>query len=98
MSKKPSSRKSKVTRPRRQFSENFKIEAVKMVTEQGYNVAEAARSLGINVNLLHRWKNRLSVQEEETENEELKRLRAENKQLRMERDILKKATAPPQAV
>ncbi len=68
-----------------------------MVTDQDYKVAEAARSLGVNVNQIHRWIRELSKQEDDTANEELKRLRAENKRLRMERDILKKAT-PPQAV
>ena len=84
---------SQSKRTRRNFSDEYKIEAVKMVTEQGYNVTDAAKQLGINPNQLHQWKNKLSEQEESSDNEELTRLRAENKQLRMERDILKKATA-----
>ncbi len=97
MNKKKAANKKATTestskRPRRTFSNEYKIEAVKMVTDQGYKVAEAARSLGIQVNLLHRWKDKFSEQEDDTDNEELKRLRAENKRLRMERDILKKAT------
>jgi len=83
---------STAKRPRRKFSDEYKIEAVKMVTDQGYKVAEAARSLDIQVNLLHRWKDKFSEQEDDTASEELKHLRAENKRLRMERDILKKAT------
>ena len=83
---------------RRNHSDEFKQEAVNLVVEQGYSVAEAARNLGINENLLHKWKRKLVeeaaagslVQEEQAE---LVRLRAENKRLRMERDILKKATA-----
>ena len=84
---------SQSKRTRRTFTDEYKIESVKMVTEQGYNVTDAAKQLGINPNQLHQWKNKLSEQEESSDNEELTRLRAENKQLRMERDILKKATA-----
>ncbi len=43
-------------RKRRNYSNEFKEEAVKLVTEQGYSMAEAARNLGINANLLGRWK------------------------------------------
>ena len=92
MSKKQATSQSTTKRTRRTFDDEYKIEAVKMVTDQGYKVAEAARSLGIQVNLLHRWKDKFSEQVDDTDNEELKHLRAENKRLRMERDILKKAT------
>jgi transposase len=40
----------------RQYTEEFKREAVVLVTEQGYAVTDAARNLGINPNLFHRWK------------------------------------------
>ena len=83
---------------RRKYTEEFKQEAVRLVTVQGYKVSEAARNLGVNANLLSVWKRKYSDQTtntELTENEqmELARLRGENKKLRMERDILKKATA-----
>ncbi len=90
MSQKP---RTTSKRPRRRFSEEFKIEAVKLVTEQKYKVSEAARNLGVADNLLRRWMDKYAEIEDATENEELKRLRAEVKRLRMERDILKKATA-----
>jgi len=93
MSKQKSANRTTAKRQRRSFNDEYKIEAVKMVTEQGYKVAEAARQLGINANLLHRWKDKFSYKEEELESEEVNRLRAEVKRLRMERDILKKATA-----
>jgi len=85
-------------RKRRQHSAEFKLEAVKLVTEQGYSVSEAARNLGLHENLLRTWKKKFEAEandSELTEEErmELARLRAENKRLRMERDILKKATA-----
>ena len=80
-------------------SEEFKREAVKLVTDQGYSIAEAARSLGLDSSLLRSWKLKYASQQNgvpkmrETEQEELARLREENRRLRMERDILKKATA-----
>ena len=83
---------------RRVHSEEFKQEAVKLVTERGYANAEAARSLGIHANLLRAWRRKQEAQQNgvksmtETEEEELRRLREENRRLRMERDILKKAT------
>jgi transposase len=92
MTRKQSTSRSKSKRPRRTFTDEFKQEAVKMVTEQGYKATEVARSLDINENLIHRWKIKFSQTETDTENEELERLREENKRLRMERDILKKAT------
>jgi transposase len=86
-------RQSSSKRTRRSFSEEFKIEAVKLVTEQNYKVAEAARNLGVADSQLRRWIDKYAEIDDATENEELKRLRAEVKRLRMERDILKKATA-----
>ena len=85
-------------RKRRRHSDEFKQEAVKLVTDQGYSVAEAARNLGLHENLLRTWKKKSEVEANdselsEEERMELARLRAENKRLRMERDILKKATA-----
>ena len=85
-------------RKRRRHSDEFQQEAVKQVTEQGYSVAEAARNLGVHENLVRTWKKKLGAEANgselsEDERMELARLRAENKRLRMERDILKKATA-----
>ena len=84
-------------RERRRHSDEFKREAVKLVTEQGLSVAQAARDLDVNENLLRTWKRKFSDDSEESLSEseqmELARLREENRRLRMERDILKKATA-----
>ena len=84
-------------RERRRHSDEFKREAVKLVTEQGLSVAQAARNLDVNENLLRTWKRKFSDESEESLSEseqmELARLREENRRLRMEREILKKATA-----
>jgi transposase len=85
----------------RTYTEEFKQEAIKLVTQEGYKIAEAARSLGINENLLGKWKRRSEAGNAGAspgslpgdERAELERLRAENKRLLMERDILKKAAA-----
>jgi transposase len=91
-----------MARKRRTFTREFKVEAVKLVTEKGYSVAEAARSLGIGQTLLRSWKLALESNGAEAfpgqgklpaSEEELRRLRAENKRLQTECDILKKATA-----
>src|SRR5438128_8304617 len=94
--------RSIMARTRRTYTPEFKAEAVKLVTEQGYSVAEAARSLGITENLIRNWKQALEAQGEQAFpgrgklspfEEENRRLRAENKRLLAERDILKKAAA-----
>ncbi len=84
-------------RTRRKYTEDFKRDAVVLVTEQDYKVTDAARSLGIGDNLLRRWKqgyeDEVSGKSLSTdEREELKQLRKENRTLRMEKDILKKAS------
>lgn len=84
---------------RRRYSDEFKCDAVALVTEQGYSLLEAGRSLGVNHNLIHKWQKKLHSGPNGTpilkisEQEELKRLRKEVTQLRMETDILKKAAA-----
>ena len=85
---------------RRQYTEEFKREAIRLVTEQGYSVSETARNLGINAHMLGRWKREFDTKGSTafpghgrmaSAQEELQRLRDENNRLRMERDILKKA-------
>src|SRR5213079_2584284 len=91
-----------MARQRRSYKHEFKVEAVKLVTVKGYSVAEAARSLDIGETLLRSWKQAFEKQPDlafpghghrPAIEEELRQLRAENKRLHMERDILKKATA-----
>jgi transposase len=80
----------------KRYKPEFKDEAVKLV-ESGTSVRQAASDLGISEFTLRGWVRRAQPADQEkrepTEAEELRRLRAENKRLRMERDILKKATA-----
>ena len=91
-----------MARHRRSYTREFKVEAVKLVTEKGCSVAEAARSLGIGETLLRTWKLVFEKQGKKAFpgngnlpaiEEEMRQLRAENKRLLMEREILKKATA-----
>ena len=86
----------KEKRTYRSYSQLFKEEAVVLVTEQGYSVAEAARSLSIRANQLYDWKTKLEAAKTDKvlsseERVELIRLRKENKRLLMEKEILKKA-------
>lgn len=86
---------------RRNYTQEYKEEAVKLVTEHGYKISEASRNLGVNPNLLGRWKRQFEVgdgdcfspEDKVAVQSELKRLRKENKRLQMEREILKKAAA-----
>ena len=87
---------------RKKYTREFKQDAVRLVTEQGYNKTEAARNLGLDRSVLARWVKEFQADESEAfrgngkltgEGEELRRLREENRRLKMERDILKKATA-----
>lgn len=80
---------------KRKYTQGFKQEAVKLVTEQGYKVSEAARNLGLSRSMLGRWRQEFDAEKGaerlgEAAREELKRLRSEVKGLRMEREILKK--------
>ena len=84
---------------RRTFTREFKVSAVRLVTEQGYSVREAAKSLGVDQASIRYWMKKLAAEPGATANgdtslqAELRRLREENKRLLMEREILKKATA-----
>ena len=89
---------------RKRYNEEFKVEAVKLVTERGYSLTQAAKSLGVSVDSISKWKKRL----EETSSpriafpgngnmnaidKEKMILEKEIKKLQIERDILKKALA-----
>ncbi len=82
---------------RRRFDREFREGAVRIVRETGKPIAQVARELGINEGTLGNWVNKAREAREGTEGlsrgdiEELKRLRAENAELRMERDVLKRS-------
>jgi transposase len=90
---------------RRHFSKEFKIGAIKLVTEQGYTIGEAAGRLDVDRACLYDWLGKYApdfdatasakeVPDDPKELEaELRRLRRDNERLRLERDILKKAAA-----
>ena len=83
---------------RKTYSREFKVEAIKLVTDQGMSRKQVARDLGLDLGTLRTWIKLFAEAPEEAfpgkghvRDEELRLLRRENEQLRMERDILKKA-------
>jgi transposase len=76
----------------------FKVQAVELAEQEGASAAQVARDLGISDSVLYDWIKKFGTGSDGTrltpdEHEELIRLRRENRVLREERDILKKATA-----
>ncbi len=87
-------------RVRRQFSEEFRIGAVRLVLDEGKTVGAVARELDLTPSSLAKWVRQARADRTQgktglttEERAELARLRKENRELRMERDILKKAAA-----
>jgi transposase-like protein len=88
-------------RKRRSFSPEFKAETVRLVQESGKSVGAIARELDLTETALRRWVDQAEVDAGRgapealttSERDELAQLRRENKRLRLEREILKKATA-----
>ena len=82
----------------KRYTEEFRIEAVKQVTERGYSASEVAKRLGVNSNSIYNWLKKYGqgsqrAAQDDDQQAELRRLRAELKRVTEERDILKKATA-----
>ena len=91
-----------MAKQRRNYTREFKVEAVRRIAAEGKSLAEIARELGLGESLLRSWKTALASEGEQAfvgkghlpaVEEELRRLRAENQKHHMEREILKKATA-----
>jgi len=83
---------------RRKYTVDFKRDAVALVTEQGYKVSEAGRSLGIESDLIRRWREEFAQEASGErlngdERKELKQMRRRIRELEMEKEILKKASA-----
>ena len=87
---------------KRQYTKEYKLDAISLVLDQGYTASEAARSLEINANMLRRWVKEYQAGDDghafrgngklTPEQEEIRRLKLENKQLKLEKQILKEAT------
>ena len=89
-------------RERRKFDREFKIEAIRLITDRGMSVAQVAHDLDIHENVLRKWKNQFLQDTNNAfpgkgrlkpEEEELRRLKRELADIKEERDILKKALA-----
>lgn len=89
---------------RKLYSRDFKVEAVKLVTEHGYKPTEAAQRLGISISAISKWKRELEAEGTpeaafpgkgylKPAEAELRNLRNELERVKRERDILKKAVA-----
>ena len=87
---------------RRQFSREFKLEAVRLVKDRGVTVAQAGRDLDVHENVLRKWVRELAADPKEAfpgkgvlkpKQADIERLKKEVAKLKMERDILKKAAA-----
>ena len=86
---------------RKRYPKEFKLDAISLVLEQNYTRAEAAKSLGLNANVLSRWIKEHQNDDGQAfrgngkltpEQEEIRKLKSQVKRLEMEKDILKKAT------
>jgi|TARA_Y100001951_G_scaffold88298_1_gene79787 transposase len=82
----------------KRYTEQFKVEAVKQITEHGHSVGDVAKRLGVTPKSLHDWKARYGSQsgqwqKNKAAEDEVRALKAEVKRLTMERDILKEAAA-----
>jgi transposase-like protein len=94
-------KRSMVKRKRRKFTPEFKADTVRLIRESDKPLAHIARDLDLPHSVLRAWIAQADIDEQAgsegplttTEREELARLRRENKQLQMEREILKKAAA-----
>jgi transposase len=94
-------KKKRERRRRRSFTPEYKAEVVALVRQGGKTVSEVSRNLELTESAVRQWIRQAEIDEGRgpagalttAEREELTRLRRENRQLRMEREILKKATA-----
>lgn len=82
----------------KRYTEQFKVEAVKQVTERGFPVAQVAARLGVTTHSLYAWLKRygesaIEHQVQRDQAAEFKRVQAELRRVTEERDILKKAAA-----
>ena len=92
-----------MTKVRNQYSAEFKLELIKLIEEQGQKVPDVASQYNVGKSTLEKWLQRYRAEQSDKplatgraitpEQQEIQRLKKENAQLRLERDILKKASA-----
>ena len=92
-----------MTKIRNQYSAEFKLELIKLIEEQGQKVPDVASQYNVGKSTLEKWLQRYRAEQSgkplatgraiTPEQQEIQRLKKENAQLRLERDILKKASA-----
>ena len=89
-------------RKRKKYSREFKIEAVRLITDKGYSIAEASRNLGIEYSVFRRWKKQFENDPKyafpgkgmlKPQDQEMRQLKRQLERVTQERDILKKALA-----
>ena len=87
---------------RRQFTREFKIEAVRLVRDRGVSIAQASRDLDVHENVIRKWVRDFAADPGQAfpghgtmkpEQAEIERLKREVQKLKSERDVLKKAAA-----
>ncbi len=91
-----------MSRQRRSFSPEFKLEAARLVVDQGYSISDAARSLDVGTTAIRRWVSQLETERGGVtpaskaltpEQQRIQELEARINRLEREKEILKKATA-----
>jgi len=100
MASKKNKKNKKQRRPRRQFTDEFRADVVRLCQSEGESVSEVSKRLDLTESAVRGWVHKAEQAVAEggvlttvtaSENQELQRLRRENRQLKMEREILKKA-------
>jgi transposase len=91
-----------MTKQRKKFDTNFKLEVVRMIQEQGLSVQHVSQSMGIGLTAIRRWVTQYKAEQSgqhgignplTAEQQRVRQLEQENRRLRMDVDILKKASA-----
>jgi transposase len=98
----PPSEEYQMTRQRKKFDTNLKLEVVRMIKEQGLSVQHVSQSMEIGETAIRRWLTQYDAEQSgqrgignplTVEQQRIRHLEVENRQLRMDVDILKKASA-----
>jgi transposase len=91
-----------MSQPRRQFDSVFKLQVVQMVKDQGLSISQVCQDMNLGETAVRRWLKQLDAEQAgqpgigkplTAEQQRIRQLEAENRQLRMDNDILKKASA-----